>query len=29
MQVPGWAKFWYRPGTWLTEQTGEIPDTER
>src|ERR1700722_14930494 len=25
--LPGWADFWYRPGTWLTEQTGHMVDT--
>ena len=25
--LPGWADVWYRPGAWLTEQTGRMVDT--
>ena len=27
--LPRWATLWSRPGTWLTDWTGGIPDTVR
>jgi hypothetical protein len=27
LALPGWAGLWFRPGTFLTDWTGDIPDT--